>query len=47
MRLACKELRTHLEQRLKRQNTLPIRIHVQLDDLNPLLHQHKQIDVFD
>ena len=47
MKLACKELKNHLEQRMKQQNTLPVRIHVLLDDLNPLLHQHNQIDVFD
>ncbi|MCZ6803461.1 MAG: hypothetical protein O7D86_05895 [Proteobacteria bacterium] len=47
MMLSCKKLKTHLEQRLKHQNTLPIRIHVLLDDLYPLLRQHKQIDVFD
>ncbi len=47
MKLACKELKTHLTQRLKDQNTLPVRIHMLFDDLNPLLRQHKQIDVFD
>jgi len=47
MMLSCEKLKTHLEQRLKYQKTLPIRIHVLLDDLYPLLRQHKQIDVFD
>ena len=47
MKLSCKKLKRNLEQRLKHQKTLPIRIHVLLDDLYPLLRQHKQIDVFD
>jgi len=47
MMLSCKKLKNHLEQRLKYQNTLPIRIHVLLNDLYPLLRQHKKIDVFD
>ena len=45
--LACKSLKRYLDQRLKDQRTLPVRIHILLDDLNPLLRQHKQIDVFD
>ncbi len=47
MKLPCKKLITYLEQRLKDQKMLPIRIHVVLDDLTPVLRQHKKIDVFD
>ena len=48
MKLACKELNAHLDKRLKwHKNMMPIRVHQLLDDLNPLLRQHKQIDVFD
>ena len=47
MKLACKELKTYFEQRLKRRKMLPVRLHILFDDLNPLLRQHKQIDVFD
>ncbi len=47
MKLSCKKLGLYLSQRLKDQRTLPIRIHVLLDDLNPFLHQQKQVDVFD
>ncbi len=45
--LSCKKLKTHLQQRLKDQKTLPIRIHIVINDLYSLLHQHKKIDVFD
>ncbi|MCZ6803626.1 MAG: hypothetical protein O7D86_06790, partial [Proteobacteria bacterium] len=37
MMISCKKLKAHLEQRMKYQKTLPIRIHVLLDDLYPLL----------
>ena len=47
MQLSCKKLKAYLEQRLKDQKTLPIRIHIVLDDLYPRLRQHKKIDVFD
>ena len=47
MRLACKELKTHLSKRLDQQRTLPTRIHILFDDLIPLLRQDKQIDIFD
>ncbi len=47
MKLASKPLKRYLDQRLKDQRTLPVRIHILLDDLNPFLRQHKQIDVFD
>ncbi len=47
MQLSCKKLKAYLEQRLKDQKTLPIRIHILIDDLYPLLRQHKKIDVFD
>ncbi len=47
MQLSCKKLKAYLEQRLKDQKMLPIRIHILIDDLYPLLRQHKKIDVFD
>ena len=47
MKLSCKKLKAHLEQRLKHLNTLPVRLHIVIDNLYPLLRQHKKIDVFD
>ena len=47
MQLSCKKLKAHLEQRLKHLNTLPVRLHIVIDDLYPLLRQHKKIDIFD
>ena len=45
--LSCKKLKAHLQQRLQQQNTLPVRLHMVIDALYPLLRQHKKIDVFD
>ena len=47
MQLSCKKLKAHLEQRLKHLNTLPVRLHIVIDNLYPLLRLHKKIDVFD
>jgi len=47
MQLSCKKLKAYLEQRLKHQKTLPVRIHIVIDDLYPRLRQYKKIDVFD
>ena len=47
VRVSSKALKAYIAQRLDEQRTLPTRLHVLFDDLNPRLLEHKQIDVFD
>jgi|AP95_1055475.scaffolds.fasta_scaffold233737_2 hypothetical protein len=48
MKLACKELVTHLDQRLELdKQMIPMRIHRLFDEFNSFLRQRKKIDVFD
>lgn len=48
MKLACKEIVTHLDHRLELdKHMIPMRMHRLFDDFNSFLRQQKKIDVFD
>ena len=48
MKLACKELIIHLDQRLELdKQMIPMRMHRLFDEFNSFLRQRKKIDVFD
>jgi len=48
MKLACKELITHLDHRLELdKRMIPMRMHRLFDEFNSFVRQHRKIDVFD